>query len=971
MKCKFIAVVLFLQIGLLLNAQKKPLDHSVYDGWQSVTNKKVTNNGKFIGYSIDPQEGDSDLFIYTMQTGDQMKFARGNKLTFTSDSKFAVFGVKPFYKDIKAVKDKKLKSSKLTKDSLFIVNLQTSAVEKIDNVKSFFVPQKGGSVLVYQLEDPKDKKGDSKDDDEEKKDDDKPSSPLSLVVMNLLTGKKTTYENVIRYKLSENGKSLAFISQKPEDKDDKKEDKKDEKESDEKEKIKEKPKAKPKVTNKSLPVKYPLTSLYFADVESGNSEKLVEGESDFSQVAFDETGSQLAFVSTSSAKNDLVKEYQFNYYNPKSKKQTVLTNQNKKLPKDWVFSENRLPKFSKDGKQLYFGVAPKTIAKDTTLVTNDHAIVDIWSYKDDELQTIQLKNLKNDLKKSYLGRLKTSDVENITVLQDLETDTIRLVNEGNANFIIGSVSTGQKANSQWEGVTRKTYYIINNDTAEKTAVVANLNGGISISPLGKFAVYFDRDKGNWNVYDIANKTTKVLNQHLNVKFVNEEFDMPDQPSSYGIDSWTDNDESVIIKDRYDLWEFFLSGNKKPRNLTNGFGRANKISFATYDFDPDVKSLNRKSVVYLSAFNDTTKTNGFYKTSINSGANPTEVFMGSFWGARTLAKAKDADVYLYVKESYQQSPNLFVTTGFKNQKQLTDTNPQQKNYNWGTSELVHWITPKGYSSEGILYKPEDFDPNKKYPMIVYFYEKLSDGLNRYIAPAPTPSRLNISYFVSNGYLVFAPDISYENGQPGQSAVEYINSGVEYLKKNSWLDGSKIGIQGQSWGGYQVAYLITQNNMYAAAWAGAPVANMTSAYGGIRWSTGMNRQFQYEKSQSRIGKNLWEARDLYIENSPLFFFDKVNTPVAIMSNDRDGAVPWYQGIEMFTALKRLGKPAWLLNYNGDDHNLMKRQNRKDIQIREQQFFDYYLKGAKAPVWMTKGIPAVVKGKDWGFELTDDKP
>ena len=346
-------------------------------------------------------------------------------------------------------------------------------------------------------------------------------------------------------------------------------------------------------------------------------------------------------------------------------------------------------------------------------------------------------------------------------------------------------------------------------------------------------------------------------------------------------------------------------------------------------------------------------------------------MEDVWGYRTLQKAKNAEEYILVKESYTASPNIFATSDFLNQQKLSNTNSQQKLYNWGTDELVNWTTPKGNTSTGILYKPEDFDPNKKYPMIVYFYEKLSDNLNRYVAPAPTPSRLNISYFVSNGYLVFTPDISYTDGFPGESAMEYINSGVEKLKQNSWVDGTKIGIQGQSWGGYQVAYLIAHTNMYAAAWSGAPVVNMTSAYGGIRWTSGMNRQFQYEKSQSRLGKNLWEAPELYIKNSPLFTINQVKTPVVIMSNDKDGAVPWYQGIEMFTALRRLGKPAWLLNYNGDDHNLVKRQNRKDIQIREQQFFDYYLKGTKAPLWMTKGIPAVQKGKDWGFELTDDKP
>ncbi|MEF9476678.1 prolyl oligopeptidase family serine peptidase [Chryseobacterium sp. 1B4] len=536
---------------------------------------------------------------------------------------------------------------------------------------------------------------------------------------------------------------------------------------------------------------------------------------------------------------------------------------------------------------------------------------------------------------------------------------------------MGITSINNRISSQWEGSTKKTYFLIDNKTGDRTEIIKNLNGAAAVSPLGKFVVIFDREKGQWLSYNVKTKQTLPLSTGLPVSFVDEEFDMPDFPNSYGIASWTDKDESVIIKDRYDLWEFFLNGSKKPRNITNGFGRKHKITFDTYELDKDIKSLNRKFPIYLSAFDNTSKDNGIFKTTIQSGADPVKIQMENVWGYRSLQKAKNAEEYILVKESYTDSPNLFATSDFSEQQKLSNTNPQQANYNWGTDELVHWTTPKGNTSTGILYKPEDFDPNKKYPMIVYFYEKLSDNLNRYVAPAPTPSRLNISYFVSNGYLVFTPDISYTEGFPGESAMEYINSGVEKLKQNSWVDGTKIGIQGQSWGGYQVAYLIAHTNMYAAAWSGAPVVNMTSAYGGIRWTSGMNRQFQYEKSQSRLGKNLWEAPDLYIKNSPLFTIDKVQTPVVIMSNDKDGAVPWYQGIEMFTALRRLGKPVWLLNYNGDDHNLMKRQNRKDIQIREQQFFDYYLKGAKAPVWMTKGIPATQKGKDWGFELTDDKP
>lgn len=956
LKLRPLIFVVFLVIINFISAQKKPLDHSVYDAWQSVGSRMISNDGKWLGYYVDVQEGDGNLYLHSISQKTQQKYSRASKLFFTSDSKFALFTVKPFYKDLKAVKDKKLKKDKLTKDSLYIVNLSTQKIEKLANIKSYKAPFKGGSYVAYLLENLKDKSTDSaKDDDKEdaKEDDDKNAKPSELVVVNLATGQKQSFQNVVKYQFSENGKQLAFVTQKPEEKKDPKD----------KDKEKDKPK------DKSKPNKYALQSVNLVNLEHFVINKLIEEEGDFSQLTFDRLGNQFALTGTTSAENDLVKDYNL-YYFSKNKK-AVMNQNSQKMPKGWVISENQAPKFSKDGQQLYFGVAPKPIAKDTALIANDHAILDVWSYKDDYLKTIQLKNLNKDLKKSYDAVIQTQKPEMLVALSHPKMDSIALINEGNAPYSLGISNNDSRAEFQWTGAEKKTYYLVDHSSGEATEFLKNLNGRMYPSPLGKFMVYFNREDGNWYSYDLDKKSTTQLNKGLAIKFTDEEFDMPDYPNAYGLEGFTDKDFSVIIKDRYDLWEFFLDGKTAPRNITNGFGRKNKISFDTYQLDKDIRSFNRSAEMYLFAFNEENKQSGIFKTKISSAKNPELLQMGDFYGYKNLVKAKNAEVYSYTKETYQQAPNVYISDNLKAENRISEINPQQSQYNWGSTELISWTTPKGYQSKGILYKPEDFDLNKKYPMIVYFYEKLSDGLNRYIAPAPTPSRLNISYFVSNGYLVFAPDISYEDGHPGQSAVEFINSGVEYLKKNSWVNSKKIGIQGQSWGGYQVSYLITQNNLYAAAWAGAPVVNMTSAYGGIRWSSGMNRQFQYEKSQSRIGKTLWEAPELYLENSPLFHLDKVTTPVVIMSNDKDGAVPWYQGIEMFTALRRLDKKVWLLNYNNDDHNLTKRQNKKDIQIREQQFFDYYLKDAKAPVWMTRGIPSTLKGKDWGFELTDEKP
>jgi len=313
------------------------------------------------------------------------------------------------------------------------------------------------------------------------------------------------------------------------------------------------------------------------------------------------------------------------------------------------------------------------------------------------------------------------------------------------------------------------------------------------------------------------------------------------------------------------------------------------------------------------------------------------------------------------------PDLWTAnTDFSIQAKISDANPQQSKYLWGTVELFKWKDSSGVEQKGLLYKPENFDPNKQYPMITYFYEKYTDRIHAHYIPNPSRSVINFPLYNSNGYVIFIPDITYKIGYPGKSGYNAIMSGTYALIEKGYIDKFNMALQGQSWGGYQVAYMVTRTNLFKAAMAGAPVANMTSAYGGIRWESGMVRQFQYEQDQSRIGKTLWNGLDLYIENSPLFFADKVETPLLIMSNDNDGAVPHEQGIELFTALRRLDKPVWMLTYNGDEHNLMKWPNRVDLSKRMMQFFDYYLKGAPMPVWMSEGVKATDKGLKNGFDL-----
>ena len=922
---------------LAQQAPKKPLDHSVYDQWQSVAHQRISHNGKYLLFEVKPQQGDGVLHLATTANQTLRLVSRGDSALFTADSKFAVFTIKPRFQDTRQAKIKKKKPDQMPKDSLGIYALDTKKLTKYADVKSFQLAEEA-PVLAFLATKPPVKDSVKKAPVDTVK---KITNRLLetnkegalLTIINLRTGGVRTFDAVTDYQVSKPGNKVAFAVAVPKN-------------------------------NKAI-----KSGLFVYDLTTNRLRQLSGGRGVYKNLAFDDAGQQLAFTAEKHPEKALVKPFSLYYadFGADSAK-VVMAPSALVLKKGWSPSGFGKVFFSDNGEKLFFGTAPDPIPQDTTLVDFEHAKLDIWNYKDDYLQPMQLKTLKKDLQRNYLAVTYPRQANKFIQLEDEYLRDSFVAEKNDAEYVLAVTDTAKRVAMQWEGNTLKQAYLVSTRTGARLAINPKAaKSRFQISPLGKYVVWYDYVAKNWFSYAVATRKTTNLTEKAGVAFADEENDSPDDPQPYGIAAWSKNDEAVLIFDRYDIWKINPQTGLAS-NFTQGVGRRGKLIFRYRLPVEKQKFIEPKADLWLLVQNETTKQWGYYQKNLASTKAPQLAVLAPY-GYSPLIQAKNAPVFVYTKANVSHPADLYASRDLQHETQLSAINPQQKDYNWFTAELVHWTTPKGHAATGVLYKPENFDPAKKYPMVVYFYEKLSDGLYKYTAPAPTPSRLDIALFASNGYLVFTPDISYTIGEPGPSAVEFVNSGVEELKKNAWVDAAHIGLQGQSWGGYQVAYLITQTSMYAAAWAGAPVVNMTSAYGGIRWESGQSRQFQYERTQSRIGGTLWEKPEVYIRNSPLFSLPKVQTPVVIMSNDADGAVPWYQGIEMFTALRRLGKPVWLLQYNGEAHNLVKRENRKDISIRELQFFDHYLKGAAAPVWLDKGVPAVEKGRNWGLEVSSN--
>jgi acetyl esterase/lipase len=505
---------------------------------------------------------------------------------------------------------------------------------------------------------------------------------------------------------------------------------------------------------------------------------------------------------------------------------------------------------------------------------------------------------------------------------------------------------------QWGGQIAD-YYRVNMETGERHPIVEALVRQMGTSPDGRWFVYFKDE--TLHAHDLETGGSVNLSARAPVSFANENHSHPNETSNYGMAGWTEDGESIVLNHRYDLWRVPVEGEGEAENLTRGMGSEERIVFRLQGAG---SSIDLSVPQRLSAFGERTKHSGFWR--LRPGQDPEPIIYEDLRIGNPI-RADSANRVIYTRETFTQFPDFWVAdTTMQNPRKVTDANPGLSEFAWSPGRvLINYTNRRGHELQATLGLPAGYEPGRRYPMLVYFYETMSQQHHSFQLPR-YDDRPHMATYASNGYLVLQPDIVYTMGEPGSSALDDLTSAVQAVIDAGYADPDRIGLQGHSWGGYQSSFVLTQTDIFAAVVTGAPVTNLVSFYNELYASSGNVQQGITEAGQVRMGMGVtpWTHGELYRSQSPVHQVQNINTPFLILHGTEDGAVDWRQGLEFFNSARRNGKEVILLSYPGEAHHLNRRANQVDFQVRMRQFFDHYLLDEPAPGWMVEGVPFIDK-------------
>jgi dipeptidyl aminopeptidase/acylaminoacyl peptidase len=933
---------------------KRPLAYTDVDYWKSIQGTRLSHDGQWLAYALTSQAEDGEVIVRQTAGTQEFRSPRGNNPTFTPDGKFMIFtilppkseeeeeegqegrgGAEPEAGAQPAGRGGAAANDNQPRNSLGIMALPSGEVTTIEKVGSYRIPEEASTWIAYYKGTGGGgpaaaggrggrgggapaagggRQGGAQGRGQATGAERRKAPGSDLILRNLASGEEITIPEVVEYQWNKKGDWIAYSTSSPEAEKD---------------------------------------GAFARRMSDGAVTTLHSGRGHYKSLVFDEEGTQLAFLSDQAEYDKPVSPYRLYLWKAGDAQAAELVSASTSGMGDGMgVSDNAPPRFSRDGARLFLGTAPIPPAPPDGTPRRPIP-VDIWSTRDALLQPMQSVRANQERNRSFRAVVHLADRRFV----QLATTELPEVNPtDDPGLVMGTSDVPYQMEISWD--TRYSdVFLVSLADGKPQRVLEKWAGGANMSPDGKYLIYFDREAGHWFSHRTADGARVNLTGKIDASFQSSN-NTPSLPGPYGVAGWTAGDNAVLLNDQYDVWEVQLDG-RNARSVTGGEGRKTNTIFRYRSIDPDERVVPANRPLFFSATDERTRATGFYrKASLAASTAPEKVVMlDKSFGA--LTKARNADTVVFTLSRFDEFPDLWLSDlTFRDMKKVSDANPQQASINWGRSEMIDYINADGIPLRAILTKPEDFDPNKKYPLMVYIYEELTQGLHSYSAPNVATS-INIPRYVSNGYIVLRPDIVYSVGFPGESAEKCVIPAVNTVVAQGYIDPERIGIQGHSWGGYQITHLITRTNMFAAVQAGASVSNMISAYGGIRWGSGMVRQFQYERTQSRIGAPPWERPLHFIENSPIFWVERVETPYLTIHNDADDAVPWYQGIEFITALRRVGKEGYMFNYNGELHGLRNRDNQKHWTVHQDEFFDHYLLGKPRPEWMDKGVPFLERG------------
>ena len=889
---------LWLLVAMPLAAQQKPvLEPDDYGRFENIGAGQLSQNGQWLAVSISRVNEETELRIHQVATDSTIVVANGMSASFAPGGRWAGYLIGHSQKE----RDAAQKSSLTLHSRLALLNLQTGVVDTVSDIAQFAFSGDGRYVAMQGYA-PKEQK----------------TRGVDLIVRDLARGVQTALGDVADYGWQDEGSLLAFVVD-----------------------------AETKAAN-GVKLFDPATSvLRTLDTDTAGYRHLVWRRKSDDLAVMRAAGDTLHEGS-----NHLVLAW---------------TGLSGRKPMTYTFdpvkaagfpAEHRVVDFrplnwTKDGRTLFFGIKEWELKspKDSAAVADaDKPGIEIWHAQDVDIMPEQKVRAQRDRERNFLAAWHPQAGTFVQIANEL------VENASPARLGPISVATDETPYER-EAMFGPNYmdlYVVDTNTGERVRVKDRIQFNMGVSPTGRYVLY--AMEGAYWLYDVQKKAHTNLTKGISTSFFNDEDDHTiDEKPPYGVAGWSPNDATVMLYDKFDVWEISPDASKATR-LTDGAGESVRYRFVFLDLDQDFRDPSKP--VYAALYGEKTKKFGY--GTVQRGRKPDKrIWLDANVGR--LAKAKDAEVYAWVSMDFNDSPDYFVGgPSLADGRQVTHTNVFQKDYAWGRAELIDFQNRAGRDLQAGLYYPANYDPSKKYPMIVYIYEIVSNQLHNYSVPSER-NPYNPTVWTQDGYFVLMPDIVYRDRNPGLSAADAIVPAVEKVVSLGIVDKDRVGLVGHSWGGYQTAFVGTTTNTFAAAVAGAPLTELASMYLSVYWNTGGTDARIFEISQGRMEVPPWRDPESYMRNSAVWNIEKMTTPMLVTFGDKDGAVDWHQGIEMYNAARREDKDLVLLVYEGENHGLAKKPNQIDYHRRVMTWFNHYLKGDPAPDWMTKGIRFLDRDKE----------